>query len=137
MKKVGLFLNLWLPVFLWCFLIFYLSSIPNLKAAQNPFWDEIIRSFIHGLFYAVLSVLFFRALNFHRTKKDFLIPLLLSCLYGLSDEIHQSFIPTRTFQLQDLLVDFTGVFLGGLVLWKCLPKVPSKLKLWVRKLALI
>jgi VanZ family protein len=137
MKKIGLLINLWFPVFLWCFLIFYLSSIPNLKAAQNPFWDEIIRSFIHGLFYAILFFLFFRAFNFGQSKKDFLTPLLLSCLYGFSDEVHQFFVPTRTFQLQDLLVDFTGIFLGGLILWKCLPKAPNKLKHWAKKLALI
>ena len=137
MKKIGFLLSLWLPVFFWCFLLFYLSSIPNLKTSNNPFWDEIIRSFIHALFYAILFFLFFRALNFQRTKKDFLSPLILACLYGFSDEVHQFFVPTRTFQIQDLLVDFTGAFLGGWLLWKFLPKAPNKLKLWAKKLALI
>src|SRR4030066_2240142 len=137
MKKIAWFFNLWLPVVLWCLLIFYFSSIPNLKAAQNPFWDEIIRSFMHGVFYAILYFLFFRALNFAQKGKNFRLPLMLSFLYGLSDEVHQFFVPTRTFQLKDLLVDFTGVTLGGLILWKLLPKAQGKLRNWVKKLALI
>ena len=137
MKKTILFLNFWLPVILWCLLIFYFSSIPNLKAAQNPFWDEIIRSFMHGVFYAILYFLFFRAINSAREKKDYWFPLMLAFLYGLSDEVHQFFVPTRTFQLKDLIVDFTGVTLGGLILWKLLPKAQGKLRNWAKKLALI
>jgi len=137
MKKSISLLNLWLPVVFWCLLIFYFSSIPNLKTSQNPLWDEIIRSFMHGVFYAILYFLFFRALNFARKLKNLWLPLILSCLYGLSDEIHQFFVPTRTFQLKDLLVDFTGVTLGGLILWKLLPKAPSRLKNWAKKLDVI
>jgi len=137
MKKIAWFFNLWLPVIFWCLLIFYFSSIPNLKAAQNPFWDEIIRSFMHGVFYAILYFLFFRAINSAREKKDYWFPLMLAFLYGLSDEVHQFFVPTRTFQLKDLIVDFTGVTLGGLILWKLLPKAQGKLRNWAKKLALI
>jgi len=137
MKKSISLLNLWLPVVFWCLLIFYFSSIPNLKASQNPLWDEIIRSFMHGIFYVILYFLFFRALNFVRKVKNFWWPLIFSFLYGLSDEIHQFFVPTRTFQLRDLLVDFTGVTLGGLILWKLLPKAPSRLKNWAKKLDVI
>jgi VanZ family protein len=134
MKKLGLITNLWLPVIFWCLLIFYFSSIPNLRTAQNPFWDEIIRSTLHGIFYAILYLLFFRALNFQKKEKDFWLPLILASLYGLFDEIHQSFVPTRSFQLRDLIVDFSGAALGGLMIWKLLPKAPSKLKNWAKKL---
>jgi len=136
-KKTKLLTSLWLPVILWCGLLFYLSSIPNLKTAQNPFWDEIIRSGIHLIFYAILYLLFFRALNFAKKKKDFWLPLILAVLYGFSDEIHQSFVPTRSFQLRDLVVDFSGTVLGGLSLWKLLPKAPKRLKNWARKLDVI
>jgi len=137
MKKSISLLNLWLPVVFWCFLIFYFSSIPNLKASQNPLWDEIIRSFMHGVFYAILYFLFFRAVNFVRKVKNFWWPLIFSFLYAFSDEVHQLFVPTRTFQLKDLLVDFTGAALGGLILWKLLPKAPSRLKNWAKKLDVI
>jgi VanZ family protein len=137
MKKIKLMINLWLPVVGWCLLIFYFSSIPNLRTAQNPFWDEIIRSTLHGIFYTILYLLFFRVLNFDVKKKDFWVPLILASLYGLSDEIHQGFVPTRSFQLRDLMVDFSGVALGVFIIWKLLPKAPSKLKNWARKLGVI
>jgi len=137
MKKLSLIIKLWLPVIVWCGFIFYLSSIPNLKATKNPFWDETIRSIIHGLFYAFLYLLFFRAINFKRNNKDFLTPITLSCLYALSDETHQLFVPTRTFQLKDILVDFTGIFAGALILWRLLPKIPVKLKNLGKRLDLI
>lgn len=137
MKRVRLLVNLWLPVVFWCLLIFYLSSVPNLKTVQNPFWDEIIRSIIHFIFYIILYLLFFRALNFQRKKKDFRWPFILTCLYALSDEIHQHFVPTRTFQLLDLALNFSGAMLGWLGIWRLLPKAPPKLKNWAKDLGVI
>jgi VanZ family protein len=44
---------------------------------------------------------------------------LIGVLYGLSDEIHQSFVPNRTCTLSDLLADSIGVIIALLVasLW--------------------
>ncbi|MGB9706569.1 MAG: VanZ family protein [Microgenomates group bacterium] len=112
MKKIFF---LWLPVGIWMGTLFYFSSIPNLRAVENNFWDEIIRSGAHFVFYALGYFLFFRAINFGKTKKNFWLPLILTGTYGFFDEIHQTFVPTRTFQIKDLLVDFGGGFLGYLV----------------------
>ena len=136
MKKLRLIINLWFPVLLWCGLIFYLSSIPNLRASPNPVWDEFIRSFAHGLFYAILYVLFFRAINFKKDQKDLWLPFWLGALYGFSDELHQLFVPTRAFQFKDLLVDILGVLFGLFAVWKLLPKTPKKLKSLVKELGL-
>ena len=112
MKRLKLFFSLWLPVVFWCGLLFYFSSVPNLRAVENNFWDEIIRSGAHFCLYGLGYFLFFRALN-----KNFILALILTIGYALSDEIHQSFVPTRTFQLQDLAVDFSGGFLGMILLY--------------------
>ena len=108
MAKFYRYLNLWLPVAFWGGLIFYLSSIPNLKAAENPFWDEIIRSGAHFIFYAFGYWLFFRALNFQKNEKNFWLPLILIFLYGISDEIHQTFVPGRSGEIRDVLIDTSG-----------------------------
>ena len=121
----------------WCFLLFYLSSVPNLKTAQNPFWDEIIRSSLHLIFYAILFVLFFRAINFAKVKKNFWGPLFLTSFYGLSDEVHQILVPTRTFQWQDLAIDILGALLGSLILWQLGLRLPEKFKTLARKLLII
>lgn len=105
--------KLWLPVFLWAGLLFYLSSVSGLKASANPAQDEIFRTTAHFLFYALGYGLFYRAVN---QPKNFWLPLALTCLYGLLDELHQRFVPTRTFQIQDLAVDFGGAFMGLLII---------------------
>jgi VanZ family protein len=42
----------------------------------------------------------------------FRLAFAISFLYALSDEIHQIFVPTRTFQTRDLVVDAFGALLG-------------------------
>ena len=126
MEKVILKVKFWLPVVLWAGFLFYLSSIPNLKASQNLVLDEVLRTIAHFLFYILGYCLFFRALNFGKQKKNFLLPLFLTCLYGLSDEIHQTFVPTRTFQLMDLAVDFSGAFIGKIMVEELLLKFPKR-----------
>jgi VanZ family protein len=136
-KKLRRLISLWLPPILWCGLIFYLSSIPNLKAASKPLWDEIIRSSLHFIFYTILYYLFFRAINFGKKAKNYWLPLLITCLYGFSDEVHQLFVPTRTFQLKDILVNFLGATSGMLSLKYGLPKSPPSVKIWAKKLSLV
>jgi len=109
MKKV---FSLWSPVGIWMGTLFYLSSIPNLRVAESNFWDEILRSGAHFIFYGLGYFLFFRAINSGKVKKNFLLPLLFTFTYGVFDEIHQAFVPTRSFQLKDLLVDFGGTIVG-------------------------
>jgi len=120
MKKV---FSLWLPVGFWMGVMFYLSSIPNLRVSQSSFWDEILRSVAHFILYGVGYFLFFRAINYDKknlpagkTGKNFLLPLFLTFVCGVFDEIHQSLVPTRSFQIKDLIVDFSGAFLGKVIL---------------------
>jgi VanZ family protein len=49
-------------------------------------------------------------------------------LYSASDELHQVFVPSRTGQISDVLVDTSGaaIGLGLLWLWKKLRKIPEK-----------
>lgn len=112
MVKIKIFLFLWVPVLVWAGVIFYLSSIPNLRVVESNFYDEILRTVAHFFLYGVGYFLFFRALNFGKSKKNFFLPLLGIFIYALFDEIHQSFVPTRSFQWRDILIDFSGGFLA-------------------------
>lgn len=94
--------------------LFYLSSISNLRAVPDPKRDELIRSGAHFLFYILGYLLFFRA--FSKEKKQFLLPLLAVLIYAFLDELHQHFVPVRTFQVQDLLIDGAGAFFGLILL---------------------
>jgi len=75
---------------------------------------------LHFTAYALLGALFLRAFNVtrikHHLKLIFALSVLLSSLYGISDEIHQSFVPYRTADAMDALADIIGSAFGAGVL---------------------
>ena len=70
----------------------------------------------HSIGYALLGALLLRALARGRvsgvTWRRAAAAVLLASLYGISDEWHQSFVPGRSPNRFDLLVDFLGATLG-------------------------
>ena len=68
----------------------------------------------HAVNFAVLALLLAWALSSNQilSPAKFRLALIISVLYALSDEIHQIFVPTRTFQTRDLVVDAMGALLG-------------------------
>tara|TARA_B100000315_G_scaffold20586_1_gene18176 strand:+ start:4911 stop:5306 length:396 start_codon:yes stop_codon:yes gene_type:complete len=99
----------WLPTIAYCGLIFYLSSqeIP-IKVSLFPMQDKAI----HIIEYGVLSVLFFYSLRKSILGFNFktvaILAILLSGLYGISDEVHQYFVPGRESSIGDVTANFIG-----------------------------
>ncbi|MBU1999279.1 MAG: VanZ family protein [Candidatus Omnitrophica bacterium] len=105
------FLRLWLPVFFWCWLIFYFSSIPNLKTQWGA-WDLILRKAAHISEYLILTWLLYRGVRGSFRLTNFYLyfwPSLLALLYAVSDELHQAFVPGRGPSLRDILIDSIGI----------------------------
>lgn len=110
------FIKLWLPVYLYAGLIFILSSRPQPeKLALFPNADKAV----HIVEYAVLGALLIRA--FWRSDygwsiyKCVGISVAAACLYGISDELHQHFVPTRIASGWDVLSDSIGAFIGAII----------------------
>jgi len=118
----------WLPVILWAGFIFYLSSIPNLKTARDPFWDEALRNFLHFLFYFIFCLLWLRALHLVLKTKRYLFSAIFVFFYSVADEFHQHLVPTRSFQVMDLLIDNLGSLWAVFFSLKILPRAPLKIK---------
>lgn len=106
-------LNLWLPVFLWAAVIFFFSTLESPKASDFFVWDFIAKKVAHISEYAILYMLLLRA-----TKKNFLLSFIITVLYSISDEIHQSFTPGRTPAIYDVGLDASGAGIAGYVIWK-------------------
>lgn len=68
--------------------------------------------------YALLGALVVRALlheQFQISRQKIIIAaILFSTLYGVSDEIHQSFVPERCADIFDVLADGLGSIIGVL-----------------------
>ena len=105
----------WLTIAGWMALIFFLSSQSQLPSPPDPLADLIFKKGAHFTVYAVLAVLFRRALPPGRWI--WALPWVLTVLYAASDEWHQSFVPGRHPQLTDVLIDACGATTGLLIFW--------------------
>jgi VanZ family protein len=108
------FVFYWLPVILYCLLIFILSSYPATQSL--PSFSQADK-LMHAGAYALLGFLFYRAFLTTRIQKAAVLlvifSVLASSLYGVSDEIHQYFVPSRTADIVDVVADVAGSFIGA------------------------
>ncbi len=110
------FLRNQFPAIFWTVLIFVLSSFSSLKTPDLGFhFQDKLHHFIFYSFYGfLLARAFFYQDRYLRLQKFFLLfTVLLGSLYGLSDEIHQYFVPGRMMDFWDFLADMLGVSLGA------------------------
>lgn len=117
MRKFFAYLPYWVPTVLWMGVIFFMSTLPE---SATPGRGIVSDKVCHGAEYFILAFLILFALQ--RTTRArfftaFWITLGWVALYGLSDEIHQLYVPTRQFAVGDLLADVGGVVLLFLILW--------------------
>jgi len=105
----------WLAVAGWLTLIFFLSSQSQLPSPPDAVLDFIFKKSAHFTVYAVLAVLFRRALP--PSRWIWALSWVLTVLYAASDEWHQSFVPGRHPQLTDVLIDACGATTGLLIFW--------------------
>lgn len=97
--------------------IFYLSSQPaDVYAGVEVF--DIPRLILHVGEYGILGILMNLVVTqiSSKTSKRVLYSSFFSSLYGITDEIHQYFVPTRCFDVYDILADTIGGVAGAVFL---------------------
>ena len=108
------------PLLGYAALIFYLSSQSRWIFKLPDFFSA--DKFYHLLEYGVFGVLLARLLEEYdfppSYRKKITWVLIISFLYGLSDEFHQWFVPGRSATLGDALADSLGGGLGGWLFFK-------------------
>ena len=134
------FLKYWLPLLIWMVLIF-IGSTDVLSAEHTsrflvPFlhWLDpqiswvainsiqvVVRKLGHLTEYAILATLIWRALrsaeNWKRSTLILFTVSLIGCaIFAASDEFHQSFVPSRTSSVNDVMIDIFG---AGIALAIC------------------
>ncbi|WP_303867714.1 VanZ family protein [Acetobacterium wieringae] len=140
MNKKRLMLVLtWSATLIWMGVIFYLSSqpatqsahlstgvknellgvlghfIPGIETLEITSLDFYIRKNAHFIAYFILAVLMLLALLQSAAPKPVYLALVICLLYAISDEFHQLFVPGRSGQFRDVLIDGAGSLLGVLV----------------------
>jgi VanZ family protein len=112
LKVLPRWLRDFVPLVTWMLLIFVLSAQSTLVDVGSETDEKIFYKIAHILFYANLAWLWWRALTPQR-RPDWPILLLaftLTTLYGVSDEIHQLFVPGRYGRLADVFFDAGGAW---------------------------
>ena len=96
----------------WMAVLFYLSHQPSL-ATPTLFHGQ--DKLFHALAYGVLGSLLLAAHTLSRdgySKRQAIISALIASLYGISDEVHQAFIPGRSSEVLDWVADTTGALIA-------------------------
>lgn len=116
----------------------FILDLFNIKAEDLSFdinlLETVLRKLAHFSLFASLGFfLSSAAINLKGKKlfKKLAISSLIGLLYCISDEIHQLFIPQRSGEIRDVLIDFSGVLFGTLssfVLYKLICLISKKVK---------
>ncbi len=111
--KLKRFVFYWLPVVLYCLLIYIQSDKPSPEMIPSY---QFVDKLLHFAAYGILGILFYRAYRTLRIKENIKLLMLLSVvsasLYGVSDEIHQSYVPFREAEVADAIADMIGAIAG-------------------------
>lgn len=96
----------WLPAAAWAALIFVASSQPG---SSIPGRYSVVGHFAE---YFVLATLVVFAQPTGDCRRRTIVALAVSILYGISDELHQAFVPMRQPDVWDVFVDAVGASCG-------------------------
>ncbi|HHW68002.1 MAG: hypothetical protein PWP07_1725 [Epulopiscium sp.] len=145
---------IWILTILWMAVIFLLSSRPGDLSRKDSAWlldktkiisqeeamdtDNIeamslqmwIRKMAHVIIFGGLCMLFYASFYGYVGKaiKTGIWSWIATVIYGITDEIHQLFVPGRGSQIQDVIRDGKGALIGCLIMviiFLLIEKVPS------------
>jgi len=99
--------------FLIAIAMFYISSL-TFGGAGEKGETNLIAVLYHILSYFFLALFLGFALIKGKYKSLFIIVILFSIFYGITDEIHQYFVPGRDASVSDIGINFIGIILSSL-----------------------
>jgi VanZ family protein len=120
----------WLPLILYALLIYLQSAKPTPEQIPSlPLIDKLL----HFVAYGIMGILFYRAYQTLRFKDNLAMMMLLSVVsasvYGISDELHQHFVPFREADFMDVIADTLGALCGvALYQWRAISRRDRKVQ---------
>ena len=132
-----------LLVIIWMIIIFIMSSFNSTESSNQSNFivniisnifninniellSLIIRKIAHFTEYFILGLLVYNMI--YNYNKKIHISIIICILYAISDEIHQLFVPGRSCQFIDILIDSTASILGIYLLYLLYKYILSKKK---------
>ena len=109
----------WVPVALYAGVIFYLSAQSHPEEQLPSFLlKDVSDKVLHGVEYGILAVLCYRAFRWAAgsavARQAVVLAIVTASAFGLTDEVHQAFVPLRESSWLDWLADTVGATIGAI-----------------------
>ena len=113
------FLVYWGPVVGYAGLIFYLSAQSHPEDQLPLFlFEDVSDKVLHAMEYAILALVCYRAFRWGAgplvARQALVLAIVAASVFGITDELHQFFVPFRESSWQDWLADTIGAVIGAL-----------------------
>jgi len=102
----------WLFVVIIAVAVFYISS---LTFPPGPPATNIYSILYHLIAFFFLAFFLLPVLVKGKNKSFIFIAVILAVLYGISDEIHQLFVPRRSCSFSDFMLDSAGILTASFI----------------------
>lgn len=129
-----------MALLVWMGLLFLVSSAllaPQMSSTGTKVvfgsLNFILRKFAHLAEYGVLVYLWLRSTWTEPERFRICLnrSVALSVLYGVTDEVHQSFVPQRQGIWYDVVLDGIGALAMGYILWRIQQQGGDAVQRWV------
>ena len=92
------------------------SRLAEWLQADEALVSFVVRKSAHFTEFLILGVSLFLTVRDLRKRASFWIPWLIGAVYAVSDELHQHFVPGRSCEVRDMIIDVCGVLVGVAIL---------------------
>jgi len=107
-NKISLIISLFIAI-----AMFYISSLTFGGSGEQE-GTNLFAILYHIVAYFFLALFLGFALIKGKDKHLFIIVILFSIFYGITDEIHQYFVPGRSASVSDIGINFIGIIFSSL-----------------------
>ncbi len=110
----------WGPVVGYAGMVFFLSAQSHPEEQLPSFLLEgVSDKVLHAVEYGIFSLLCYRAFRWAASgpavaRQAVLLAIVTASVYGLTDEVHQFFVPFRESSWLDWLADTIGAVIGAM-----------------------
>jgi VanZ family protein len=110
-------LRYWAPALVYAAAIFYYSSLSKPDEELPAFVRDLSDKLLHVVEYGILGALWYRAFRWASGPRiatsAVLLAVTIGSIYGLTDEVHQVFVPMRETSVLDWIADTVGSLIGA------------------------